>query len=64
MGLAYLLIYAVSHSPFMSFYNLKLTPGMWGAALLVSGLVGLVSSLFPSYTASQVNIVDGLRHIG
>jgi putative ABC transport system permease protein len=64
MGLAYLLIYAVSHSPYMSFYHLKLTPGMWAVALLVSGLVGLVSSLFPSYTASQVNIVDGLRHIG
>src|ERR1700728_4287660 len=64
VGLAYLLIYSVSHSPYMSFYNLKLTLGMWAVALFVSGLVGLVSSLIPSYTASQVNIVDGLRHIG
>ncbi len=64
VGLAYLLIYAVSHSPYMSFYNMKVTPGMWAAALFVSGLVGLVSSLIPSYHASQVNIVDGLRHIG
>ena len=64
VGLAYLLIYFVSHSPNMSFYNLKLTLGMWVVALLVSGLVGLVSSLLPSYHASQVNIVDGLRHIG
>ena len=64
VGLAYLLIYFVSHSPYMSFYNLKLTLGMWVVALLVSGLVGLVSSLVPSYHASQVNIVDGLRHIG
>jgi len=37
---------------------------MWAVAIFVSGLVGLVSSLFPSYHASQVNIVDGLRHIG
>ena len=64
VGLAYLLIYAVSHSPYMSFYNMKVTPSMWAAALFISGLVGLVSSLIPSYHASQVNIVDGLRHIG
>jgi len=64
VGLAYLLIYAVSQSPYMSFYNMKVTPGMWAASLFISGFVGLVSSLIPSYHASQVNIVDGLRHIG
>jgi putative ABC transport system permease protein len=64
VGLAYLLIYVVSHSPYMSFYNLKVTLGMWAAALCVSSLVGLLSSLIPSYHASQVKIVDGLRHIG
>jgi putative ABC transport system permease protein len=64
VALAYFLIYSVSHSPYMSFYNLKVTVGMWAAALFVSALVGLVSSLLPSYHASQVNIVDGLRHIG
>lgn len=64
VGLAYLLIYAIGHSPYMSFYHMKVTPGMWAAALFISGLVGLVSSLIPSYHASQVNIVDGLRHIG
>jgi putative ABC transport system permease protein len=65
VGLAYGLIYAVTHSPqFFSFYNLKVTVGMWAVALFVSALVGLVSSLIPSYHASQVNIVDGLRHIG
>jgi putative ABC transport system permease protein len=65
VGLAYLLIYAVTHSPqFFSFYNMKVTLGMWAVAIFVSGLVGLVSSLFPSYHASQINIVDGLRHIG
>ena len=62
--LAYLLIQAMAHSPYMSFYNLKLTLGMWMISVFVAGLVGLISSLFPSYHASQVNIVDGLRHIG
>jgi len=33
-------------------------------AMLTAGLVGLVSSVLPSYHASKVNIVDGLRHIG
>jgi putative ABC transport system permease protein len=63
--LAYLLIYMVTHSPqFFSFYNMKVTFGMWVAALFVAGFVGLISSLVPSYHASKVNIVDGLRHIG
>jgi ABC-type antimicrobial peptide transport system permease subunit len=26
--------------------------------------VGLISAALPSYHASRVNIVDGLRHIG
>jgi len=64
VALAYLLVQAISHSPYMSFYNLKLTLGMWFISVFVAGLVGLVSSLFPSYHASQINIVDGLRHIG
>lgn len=33
-------------------------------AILIAGVVGLLSAAIPSYHASQVNIVDGLRHIG
>jgi putative ABC transport system permease protein len=62
--LAYVLIFMVSHSPMMSFYTLKVTPGMWLVSLGLSGMVGLISSMVPSYHASQINIVDGLRHIG
>lgn len=64
IGLGYGLVYSAAKSPYMSFYNLKVTPAMWAVAIFVSGLVGLASSLIPSYHASQVNIVDGLRHIG
>jgi ABC-type antimicrobial peptide transport system permease subunit len=32
--------------------------------MVVAGAVGLLSALVPSYHASKVNIVDGLRHIG
>jgi len=32
--------------------------------LLVAALVGVTSALVPSYRASHVNIVEGLRHIG
>jgi putative ABC transport system permease protein len=62
--LAYILVFLISKSPFMAFYHMKVTAGMWAVALGISGMVGLISSLFPSYHASQVNIVDGLRHIG
>jgi putative ABC transport system permease protein len=65
IGLAYGLVYAATHSPqFFSFYNMQVTPGMWVVAMFIAGLVGFVSALVPSYHASQVNIVDGLRHIG
>jgi putative ABC transport system permease protein len=33
-------------------------------ALLVAALVGFLSAFIPSYHASQVDIVEGLRHIG
>jgi putative ABC transport system permease protein len=64
-GLGWFMVFGLTHSPqFFSFFPLKVTPGIWLAALFTSGVVGLLSSAVPSYTASQVNIVDGLRHIG
>lgn len=65
VGLAYLLVNAATHSPQMvSFYDLRVTISMWAVALVLAGVVGLLSAAIPSYHASQVNIVDGLRHIG
>jgi putative ABC transport system permease protein len=64
-GLGWLMVYGLTHSPqFISFFPLQVTLGIWIAALLTSGIVGLLSSAVPSYHASQINIVDGLRHIG
>src|SRR5215471_10905307 len=58
-------VYGLTHSKqFISFFPMKVTSEIWILALLSSGVVGLVSSALPSYHASQVNIVDGLRHIG
>jgi len=59
------LVWVATHSPqFVSFFTLSVTPGIWVAAIFTSGLVGLLSAAVPSYHASKVNIVDGLRHIG
>jgi ABC-type antimicrobial peptide transport system permease subunit len=44
--------------------TMKVTPATMGVALLVAALVGFISAVVPSYHASQVNIVEGLRHIG
>jgi len=64
-GLGWVLVYGLTHSPqFFSFFPIKVTPGIAVVALLTSGFVGLVSAALPSYHASQINIVDGLRHIG
>jgi putative ABC transport system permease protein len=63
-ALARLMVYGFAHSPQMTFFPLKMTPQIWLLAVLISGIVGLLSAALPSYHASQVNIVDGLRHIG
>lgn len=64
-GLGWFLVYGMTHSKqFISFFPLQVTAGIFVTALLTSGVVGLLSSAVPSYHASQINIVDGLRHIG
>jgi putative ABC transport system permease protein len=64
-GFAWLLLFAFKHSP-MGFFlaQMQITAGTLVVALLVSVLVGFFSSLVPSYNASRVQIVEGLRHIG
>lgn len=64
-SLGWALVFGLTHSPqFFSFFPMEVTPGIWMVALFTSAVVGLVSSAIPSYHASQINIVDGLRHIG
>jgi putative ABC transport system permease protein len=63
-SLGSLLVYGFSHAAQLTFFPLRMTPTIFTLALLTSGLVGLLSAALPSYHASQINIVDGLRHIG
>lgn len=60
------LMWMLSHVPQMAFFfsSMKVTPATMAVALCVAGMVGLISSLVPSYNASRVSIVEGLRHIG
>jgi putative ABC transport system permease protein len=64
-GFAWLLLTVMKKSP-MGFFlaQMQVTPGTLGVALLAAALVGFLSSLVPSYNASRVAIVEGLRHIG
>jgi ABC-type antimicrobial peptide transport system permease subunit len=50
----------------MGFFLAQMTisSGTLIVALLVAALVGFLSSVVPSYNASRVQIVEGLRHIG
>jgi putative ABC transport system permease protein len=63
-GLGRFMVFGFAHAPQMTFFPLRMTPLIWLMALAVSALVGLLSAAIPSYHASRVNIVDGLRHIG
>jgi putative ABC transport system permease protein len=43
---------------------LKVHPATMLVAWIVAALVGFLSAIVPSYNASRIGIVDGLRHIG
>jgi putative ABC transport system permease protein len=61
----YLLVYMFTHSPQAGgFFPIIVSPSIMVVSMIVAGLVGFLSSIIPSYHASQVNIVEGLRHIG
>jgi putative ABC transport system permease protein len=61
--IAYVMVNAIAHQGgFLT--GMKVTAPTMLVALVVAGLVGFLSAFLPSYHASQVNIVDGLRHIG
>jgi len=63
-SLGALMVFGFGHAVQLTFFPLRMTPEIWGLALLTAGMVGLLSAALPSYRASQINIVDGLRHIG
>ena len=58
------MVFGISQMAQLTFFPLRLTPLIFISALVISGIVGLLSAALPSYHASQINIVDGLRHIG
>jgi len=61
----YGLVWLYTHSPQAgSFFPITVTPTILVLAVIAAGIVGFLSSVIPSYHASQINIVEGLRHIG
>jgi putative ABC transport system permease protein len=63
--LAAVLMFLVGKSPLPGLPTaMKVTPPSACLALLAAALVGFVSAVVPAYSASRVDIVDGLRHIG
>ena len=64
--LALAVIAGMARAPGMSFFlsGLKITPGTFLLSLVVAGVVGLLSAVFPAYHAAKLDIVEGLRHIG
>jgi putative ABC transport system permease protein len=59
------LMFLASHNPQAGFFqNISVTWATKILAVLLAGCVGCIAALFPSYHASQVDIVEGLRYIG
>lgn len=60
-----LLLTMAAHSPGASMMNgMRVTPGIFSLALVVSAFVGLISGFLPSLRAASRPIVEGLRHVG
>jgi putative ABC transport system permease protein len=62
---AYSLIRLAMHGGGGGFFTLApVSAGTVLISMMVAGAVGFLSAIIPSYRASQINIVEGLRHIG
>jgi putative ABC transport system permease protein len=62
---AMFLIAGAARSPQGGFFgSMRVTPPTLLVAWVVAAMVGFLSAVVPSYHASRVGIVDGLRHIG
>jgi putative ABC transport system permease protein len=58
-------MYVVGHSPQLGFFQgIGVNAVTMVLALVLAGLVGCLAALVPSYHASRVDIVEGLRYIG
>jgi len=64
--LAALLVNGARHAPgAMGFTNgMAMTPIVIIACIFTAGVVGLVSSVFPAWSASRISIVEALRNTG
>ena len=63
---AYCSVFAIVHSAAAGPLSvlLKIPATTLAVSLLVAGLVAVVSAAVPSYRASRISIVQGLRHVG
>lgn len=63
---AFLLVAVLKNAPGlgMFFAGMKVTPPTLLVAIVVSGMVGLLSAVFPAYHAAKLDIVEGLRYLG
>jgi putative ABC transport system permease protein len=57
---------SMTHAPGMGlfFSGMKVTLPTLLLAILIAGLVGLMSAIVPAYHAAKLDIVEGLRYIG
>jgi putative ABC transport system permease protein len=63
---AYVLLAWFAHWPQLTQFLTLIpsSPSIIFVVLAVAGVVGFLSAVVPSYRASKMDIVDGLRHIG
>jgi putative ABC transport system permease protein len=61
---AYGLVHVIVHFAAPLAIFLKIKPITMAASLALAVTVGVLSAIIPSYRASRMNIVQGLRHIG
>ena len=64
--LALVLVSGMAHAPGLGLFlsGMKVAPPTLVLAIIIAGMVGLLSALLPAYHAAKLDIVEGLRYIG
>jgi ABC-type antimicrobial peptide transport system permease subunit len=60
------LVSGMAHAPGLGLFlsGMKVAPPTLVLAIIIAGMVGLLSALLPAYHAAKLDIVEGLRYIG
>ena len=62
VGLSKVITWAIHRFAGVAFLQAVVSPGIFGAGLLIAVLIGVLAGLYPAWRISKINIVEALRY--